>query len=48
MYYYDKFSYQNSFAPIKPKEEDCDIEMKDLNSLDEESMKIIKKIGIMK
>ena len=46
MGYYDDFSYQNSFAPFKPKEEDSDIEIKDLNSLDEESVKIMEKIWI--
>lgn len=43
MDYYDKFSYQNSFAPIEPKEEDSDIEMKDLNLLDVKSVKIMEK-----
>jgi len=29
MDYYDEISYQNSFVPFIPKEEDSDIEMKD-------------------
>ena len=43
MDYYDKFNYKNSFAPVQQNEEDSDIEMKDLDSLDEESVKVMKK-----
>ena len=43
MDYYDEFNYKNSFAPMQQNEEDSDIEMKDLDSLDEESVKVMEK-----
>jgi transposase-like protein len=43
MDYYDEFNYKNTFAHMQQNEEDSDIEMKDLNSLDEESVKIMEK-----
>ena len=43
MDYYNEFNYKNSFAPMQQNEEDSDIEMKDLDSLDEESVKVMEK-----
>ena len=43
MDYYDEFNYKNSFAPMQQNEEDSDIEMKDLDSLDEEYVKVMEK-----
>jgi len=43
MDYYNEFNYKNSFSPMQQNEEDSDIEMKDLDSLDEESVKVMEK-----
>ena len=43
MDYYDEFNYKNFFAPMQQNEEDFDIEIKDLDSLDEEYVKVMEK-----